>query len=282
MMVRNFAVVPAHAQQKKEYPNLPDSIKRVGEATKFPNEYPGQIYAFNWCLNGDGVTPLKRSSFRIVKPLDLRVAGLPTPKVMPLKVTPAPPESIPEAGEDDEEGEVPKLTFERFDEISQIVRDYLSLSDHIYCPEGHAPGTRTGVRIITNSAKMAPDYLAYLERAPRLEPPESLPITVYAFEGINPDDPNPAARSSFAGFAIEEMEFPLVDKKADRERDDWHEGTGYQYQEYEAKSVASIVVADVNEPSLEVIAAGIELCHKALIEDQKARQAEKDAAGGES
>ena len=65
---------------------LPDSIKRVGNAEAFPNEYPGQVYAFNWCLNKDGVTPLRRSAFRITKALDLKVAGLPVPKSMPLKV----------------------------------------------------------------------------------------------------------------------------------------------------------------------------------------------------
>lgn len=52
-----------------------------------PNEYPGQIYAFNWSLNADGVTPLKKSAFRITKPLDLKVAGLEQPKTNPLKVT---------------------------------------------------------------------------------------------------------------------------------------------------------------------------------------------------
>lgn len=65
---------------------LPDSIKRVGNPFAFPNEYPGQIYAFNWCLNGDGVTPLRRSAFRITKPLDLKVAGLSQPSKNPLKV----------------------------------------------------------------------------------------------------------------------------------------------------------------------------------------------------
>jgi len=65
---------------------LPDSIRRVGRAEGFPNEYPGQNYAFNWCLNGDGVTPLKKSAFRITKPLDLKVAGLQPSKKAPLKV----------------------------------------------------------------------------------------------------------------------------------------------------------------------------------------------------
>ena len=65
---------------------VPDSIKRVGTTEAFPNEYPGQNYAFNWCLNGDGVTPLKKSAFRITKPLDLQVAGLELPKKQPLQV----------------------------------------------------------------------------------------------------------------------------------------------------------------------------------------------------
>lgn len=65
---------------------LPDSIKRVGVVEAFPNEYPGQVYAFNWCLNKDGVTPLRRSAFRISKALDLKVAGLTVPTTMPLKV----------------------------------------------------------------------------------------------------------------------------------------------------------------------------------------------------
>jgi hypothetical protein len=37
-------------------------------------------------LNGDGVTPLRRSAFRITKPLDLKVANLTVPSKMPLKV----------------------------------------------------------------------------------------------------------------------------------------------------------------------------------------------------
>jgi hypothetical protein len=65
---------------------VPDSIKRVGTVEAFPNEYPGQVYAFNWCLNGDGVTPLRKSAFRITKPLDLKIAGLELPKTKPLKV----------------------------------------------------------------------------------------------------------------------------------------------------------------------------------------------------
>jgi hypothetical protein len=65
---------------------LPDSIKRVGTYTSWPDERPGQNYMFNWCLNGDGVTPLRESSFRITKPLDLKIAGLQPPKKSPLQV----------------------------------------------------------------------------------------------------------------------------------------------------------------------------------------------------
>ena len=66
--------------------DIPDTLKRVGQTMVFPDESPGCIYAFNWCLNGDGVTPLRRSAFRITKSLDLKVAGLPVPKKMPLSV----------------------------------------------------------------------------------------------------------------------------------------------------------------------------------------------------
>ena len=76
----------ATASEASAAEGLPDSIKRVGQAEAFPNEYPGQVYAFNWCLNKDGVTPLRRSAFRITKPLDLKVAGLTVPTSMPLKV----------------------------------------------------------------------------------------------------------------------------------------------------------------------------------------------------
>lgn len=66
--------------------DFPDSIKRVGTTEPFPNEYPGMIYAFNWCLNGDGVTPIRQSAFQIIKPFDLKVAGLKQPARIPLKV----------------------------------------------------------------------------------------------------------------------------------------------------------------------------------------------------
>lgn len=241
--------------------SLPESIKRIGAAGSLPNEFPGQIYSFNWCLNGDGVTPLKRSAFRITKGLDLKVAGLDLPQTMSLKVKPAAAGTIPEAGADDE-----KLSFEQYDEYSQSIRDYLSLSDSLYCPEGHVPGTRTGVRIITNSATLAPSLLAYLDRAPKKEPAESLPITVYALAG--------EGNRSVAGYAIEEIEVPIMPND---NGDDWHTGDDFQYVTYEAKSVASVIVSSKDGiPDLSTIVAGIELCQKALEQDEISRAKEKE------
>lgn len=233
---------------------LPDSIKRVGGAAAFPNEYPGQVYAFNWCLNKDGVTPLRRSAFRITKPLDLKVAGLTPPKTMPLKVKAAAASKMPEAGSDG-------LEFATFDTISEKTRDMLSLSDSLFCPEGHVPGTRTSVRVITNSATLAPNLLAYLERAPRQDPPDSLPVTVYVLEG---------ADFEFGGYAIEEIEVPIIEDDGL----DWHEGNGFKFVQKEAKSVAAVVVAGAS-PDIKLIVAGIELSQKALAEDEAARAAEK-------
>lgn len=58
------------------------SIARVGEALVFPRERPGLDYRFNWSLNADGVTPTKKSAFRLMagKDLDLKLAGLQVPK----------------------------------------------------------------------------------------------------------------------------------------------------------------------------------------------------------
>jgi len=67
-------------------PRVPDTLKHVGQTESFSNEYPSQVYAFNWCLNGDGMTPLRKSAFCITKPLDLKIAGLPVPITNPLKV----------------------------------------------------------------------------------------------------------------------------------------------------------------------------------------------------
>jgi hypothetical protein len=231
---------------------IPDSIKRVGQASAFPDEYPGMIYEFNWALNGDGVTPLKRSAFRINKPLDLKVAGLNLPKTNPLKVK---GKAIPEAGTD-------ALTFETFDQACQQARDLLSLSDRLYCPEGHVPGTRTGVRVISNSSKLAPDLLAYLERCPKTSPPGSMPITCFVLEGHD---------SEFAGYSIEEIEVPV----------DPEEGVtvfDLGYQPKEAKSVATVVLAG-KAPELAKIVAGIEASQKALAQDEieRAKKAEEKA-----
>ena len=222
---------------------LPESIKRVGVADTFPNEYPGQIYAFNWALNGDGVTPLKKSAWRITKPLDLKIAGLEQPKTNPLKITPS---TMPEVGSD-------QLSFETFDEVAQRTKDLLSMADHIYCPEGHVPGSHTTVRIITNSPTLAPNMVAYLDRAPRKEPPESLQITAYVFEG---------AEGSFGGYAIEEIE------------DEEEDGSVTE------RSVASVVMVG-QTTDLESLVAGLESSQAGLAADAKEREATaKKAAEG--
>lgn len=155
------------------------------------------------------------------------------------------------------------LSFETFDEVSQRTRDLLSLADHLYCPEGHVPGTRTSVRVITNSATLAPDMLAYLDRAPRKEPPESLPITAYILEGTE---------QAFAGFAVEEVEVPV---KEQGERPAWFTDDEPS-PAYEAKSVASVVVV-AQRPDISVIVAGIEASQKALAADEQERAAKKEA-----
>lgn len=166
---------------------------------------------------------------------------------------------MPEAGAGD------ALSFSQFDEASQRIRDLLSLSPSLYCPEGHVPGTRTAVRVITNSATLAPELLAYLERAPRMEPPESLPITVYALEGAE----------EFAGYAIEEIEVPVKSKE---EGPGWITVSDMKDPPTEPKSVAAVVVASA-KPDLKVIVAGIEMSQKALAADELERQAKKEAEG---
>lgn len=150
---------------------------------------------------------------------------------------------MPEAGSD-------KLSFDAFDEVSQRTKDLLSLSDHLYCPEGHVPGTRTGVRVITNSPSLAPQMLAYLDRAPRKDPPENQPITAYILEGTEEE---------FAGYAIEEVEFPIDEEMT----------------QMDAKSVAAVVVVG-KKPDIKVIVAGLEVCQSGLATDE-AERAEKKA-----
>jgi hypothetical protein len=231
---------------------IPDSIKRVGQASAFPDEYPGMVYEFNWALNGDGVTPLKRSAFRINKPLDLKVAGLNLPKKNPLKVAGKP---IPEAG-------TAALTFETFDKVCQDVRDNLSLSDSLFCPEGHVPGTTTGVRVISNSSTLAPSLLAYLDRCPKKSPPESMPITCFVLEGYSEE---------FSGYSVEEIEVPIAPEEGVSVFD-------LGYQPKEARSVASVVVAG-KSPDIAKIVAGIEASQKALAQDEieRAKAAEEKA-----
>ncbi|GAX25905.1 hypothetical protein FisN_6Hh057 [Fistulifera solaris] len=244
--------------QKRTMSAIPESLTRVGRTEVFPNEYPGQNYAFNWCLNGDGVTPLRKSAFRITKPLDLKVAGLAVPKTSPLRVKAS--DAIPEAGSD-------ALSFETFDQVSQRTRDLLSLADHLYCPEGHVPGTKTGVRVITNAGHLATSLVAYLERAPRKEPPESLPITVYVLEQADTSE-------SFAGFAIEEIEVSTAAAaNADQE---WTTGEGTAAP-MEPKSVASVVIVG-KKVDLKVVVAGLELSQKALAADEVEREAKKQQA----
>lgn len=224
---------------------LPESVTRVGQSAAFPNEYPGQNYDFNWALNFDGVTPLKKSSFRIMKPLDLRIAGLNPLTTIPLKVVSATEKGlIPEAGSD-------SLSFESFDDVAQTTKDMLSTSDTLYCPEGHIPSTRTGVRIITNSSELAPKLSAYLERMPKRDP-TAQPITAYILE----EDAGTASGGDFRGYAIEEVE-------------DVASG--------EVKSVASVVVVG-KDLKVETVVAGLELSVGGLLEDEEARKKEAEEA----
>jgi len=217
--------------------SLPESITRVGEATAFPNEFPGQNYMFNWCLNADGVTPLKKSAFRITKPLDLKVAGLQLPTTSPLNVNAkSEKNNMPEAGSDE-------LDFDTFDDVLQSTKDGLSMSDSLFCPEGYAPGTRTGVRVISNVGNgFAPDLVGYLDRHPKRDP-KGQAITCYVLSDAE----------EFSGYAIEEVEESGV-----------------------AISVATVVVSG-KAPSLKRVVAGIELSAEGLEADAKEREEKKAA-----
>lgn len=173
------------------------------------------------------------------------MAGLELPKSSPLKVNAKSDRSkVPEAGMTD------ALSFETFDDITQQTKDSLSLSDALYCPEGHAPGTTFGVRVITNSStnNLVSDLVAYLERMPKKQP-KSQSVTCYVLGGENSQE--------FAGYAIEEVEEQMDDGSR------------------EAVSVATVVVTGKN-PSLKRIVAGIELSVEGLVADAKER-AEKKA-----
>ena len=153
---------------------------------------------------------------------------------------------MPEVGSD-------QLSFEAFDEVAQRTKDMLSLADHIYCPEGHVPGSHTTVRIITNSSTLAPNMLAYLDRAPRKEPPESLQITAYVLEG---------AEGSFGGYAIEEIE------------DEQDDGSVIE------RSVASVVMVG-QTTDLAALVAGLESSQAGLTADAKEREAAAKKAADE-
>lgn len=217
--------------------SLPSSVERVGESFAFPNEYPGQNYEFNWTLNADGVTPIKKSAFRITKPLELKIAGLEPLKTTPLKVkSKATQKTLKEAGSDD-------LSFEDYDEITQRTKDLLSLSDTLYCPEGHMPGTSTSVRVITNSSTLSPKLLAFLDRAPKRES-IGCSITAYVLED--------ESMEPFASYAIEEV----------GESDD-------------VRSVAAVVCTG-KSVKIEQVVAGLELSLEGLIEDEEARKKEAE------
>jgi len=208
-------------------------MKRIGEASAFPNEQAGQNYEFNWALNFDGVTPLKNSAFRITKPLDVKVAGLIPWERSPLKVNAtAAKELMLEAGSDE-------LSFETFDELSKRTKYLLSMSENLYCPEGYVPGTRLTARIISNCATLVPKLLAYLERSPKRDPTLQS-ITAYVLEDGNED---------FVGYAIEE----IVEESMGKET-----------------SVAAVVVVG-EKPSIECVVAGLELSVDGLLQDDAAR-----------
>ena len=166
-----------------------------------------------------------------------------------IQVKAASASAIPEAGS-------PELDYTTYDTQIQTIKDALSQSPHLYCPEGHAPSTTTGVRVISNSASTVPNLLAYLERAPKKDPPGSLPITVYALEN---------ASEEFAAYAIEEIE-------------EMDHTTGVLG---EPKSVAAVVVSG-KTLDIKLIVAGIELSVKGLEADaleraEAAKESEESA-----
>jgi len=89
--------------------------------------------------------------------------------------------------------------------------------------------------------------MAYLERAPRQEPPGPQQITAYILEGKDCQE--------FAGYAIEE----IVDEQDD--------------ESMVELSVASVVVTGKSPLSLAMIAAGLEQSHAGLVADAAEREA---------
>jgi hypothetical protein len=136
------------------------------------------------------------------------------------------------------------LDFDSYDEIAQRCKDLLSLSDKIFCPEGHMPGTHTSVRVITNSDSLAPKILAYLDRAPKRES-SGCSITAYVLEDNEMDN--------FAAYAIEEVGESAED----------------------ITSVAAVVCTGKNV-KIEQVVAGLEMSLEGLKQDEAARKAENE------
>jgi len=134
------------------------------------------------------------------------------------------------------------LEFDSYDVIAQRCKDLLSVSDNIYCPEGHMPGTHTSVRVITNSDSLAPKLLAYFDRAPKRDS-AGCSITAYVLEDDDMDN--------FGAFAIEEVGETAED----------------------ITSVAAVVCTGKNV-KIEQVVAGLEMSLDGLKEDAEARKAE--------
>ena len=142
------------------------------------------------------------------------------------------------------------LEFDSYDEISQRCKDLLSLSESLYCPEGHMPGTLTSVRVITNSKTLAPKLLAYFDRAPKKDQGgDSCSITAYVLE----DD----QMEAFGAYAIEEV------------------GGSSGGEEDQLRSVAAVVCSG-KKISVEKVVAGLEMSLQGLKEDEDARNAEAE------
>lgn len=164
------------------------TLGRVGETIVFPREHPGLDYKFNWSLNADGVTPTKKSAFRLMagKEFDLKLAGLNIPKQKKIKASVA--SKMPEAG-------TAELSFDEFDFALQAAKDSLSNAENLYVPEGHASGSDVGVRVICNDPDLAANVsTSLLDRMPKKDP-ESLRITIYVVKSEGEE---------FSGYAIEE------------------------------------------------------------------------------
>jgi len=227
----SFSTSPASGKPSGK----PPTWDRVGAPLIWPNEGPGVNYKFNWQLNADGVTPTRERAFRIMKPLDITVAGLTiTAESVVESERAAAKVSVPaEAGTD-------AMPFDDFDASIRDTRDALSECPAIYSPEGLAPGLDIGVRVITNSGALASACAAYLDRAPRANTMKlrSQPITVYAYLGGGDGAPG-----DYAAFAVEEHE----------------DGDG--------TAVATVGVASAEGPEVEalrVVIAAIDVCVKGL------------------